>query len=191
MQDKILLGFLQDGEKTGYQIKKMMEQSTGYFFNTSLGSIYPAFRKLQKEGMVKMKQKVSEGRVKKIYSITKRGIDCFQSWLKEDITIPKVRDEVLLKIYFFANLDPATRKEKLSCFIGQLEEKITEFTNLKSLISKHTSVKDKKKVQEYLKKYDLDEFRMEMIEFGIEQYTFMHSWYQRLLERLEGEPLEN
>ena len=54
MQDKILLGFIQDGEKTGYQIKKMMETSTVYFFNTSLGSIYPAFKKLEKEGKVEI-----------------------------------------------------------------------------------------------------------------------------------------
>ena len=36
MQDRIVLGFLLDGGKTGYEIKKLMEFTTSYFFNTSL-----------------------------------------------------------------------------------------------------------------------------------------------------------
>jgi len=65
MQDMILLGFLMDGGKTGYQVKKMMESSTSFFFNTSLGSIYPAFRKLEREGLVALEESIgTEGSIK-------------------------------------------------------------------------------------------------------------------------------
>ncbi|MBU2512414.1 PadR family transcriptional regulator [bacterium] len=185
MQDKILLGFLQDGEKTGYQIKKLMESSTGYFFNTSLGSIYPAFRKLEKDGMVKMKQKVTEGRVKKLYSVTEKGMECFQTWLNEEITIPKARDEVLLKIFFFSNLEPEKRREKIIFYVKQLQGMIDHLSTLKNLVEVNTSNRDEKKVNDYLNKYKIDAFRIEMLDYGVEYYIFMKKWYEDFLNRID------
>ncbi|MBU2512216.1 PadR family transcriptional regulator [bacterium] len=185
MQDIILLGFLLNGEKTGYQIKKLMEISTGYFFNTSLGSIYPAFNKLEKKNMVRMTQIISGGRTKKIYSITQKGREYFQSWLEEDINIPKIRDEALLKIFFFQNLSNDLRKERISSFLNRTKGRIKELEMTFRLIKKNTQNQPKKHVEEYQKKYNLDPFREEMLKFGLEYYSFLNKWYKSFLKRMD------
>lgn len=185
MQDKILLGFLLNGEKTGYQIKKLMEISTCYIFNTSLGSIYPAFKKLENAEMVRMKLTVSNGKAKKIYSITPKGVEYFQNWLEEDIVIPRVRDEALLKIFFFNSLGNDKRKERITSFIGELKGRVTEFKKTFKLIKENTQNRPKKHVEEYQKKYNLDPFREEMLKFGVEYYTFLNKWYKGFLKRID------
>jgi len=185
MQDKILLGFLLNGEKTGYQIKKLMEISTGYIFNTSLGSIYPAFKKLEKAGMVKMQLTVSNGKAKKIYSITSTGRDYFEDWLEEDINIPKVKDEALLKMFFFNSLSNDKRKDRIVSFIDELKERINELKGIHKLIEKNTQNQSKEHVEEYLEKYNLDPFREEMLQFGMEYYSFLSKWYKSFLQRMD------
>ena len=65
MQDKILLGLLIEYKTlTTYDAKKLMEISTNFFYTTSLGSINPAFKKLEKEGAVKSIEKIENGRLK-------------------------------------------------------------------------------------------------------------------------------
>lgn len=185
MQDKILLGFLLSGEKTGYQIKKQMEISTGYFFNTSLGSIYPAFKKLEKERMVRMKQVVTDGRAKKVYTITPKGRRYFQSWLEEEINIPKTRDEALLKIFFFDALSNDLRKSQISTFLDELQNRRKEIEATNNLIKANTQNLPKKQVADYEKKYNLDPFRKEMIKFGLEYYAFLSKWYKAFLKRMD------
>ncbi|MCP4754060.1 MAG: PadR family transcriptional regulator [Proteobacteria bacterium] len=168
MQDMILLGFLLDGERTGYQIKKLMENSTNFFFNTSLGSIYPAFKKLETQGMVRMRQKVDEGRVKKIYSITAEGKTGFHEWLEKEITLPKIRNEALLKIFFYSNLEEEVRKAQIGSLIDRTRLQIEE---LKALKSK-------------LRPLNIDPFQMKTLDHGIAYYSFHLEWYQGFLSDL-------
>ncbi len=184
MQDKILLGFLLDGDRTGYQIKKLMELTTGYFFNTSLGSIYPAFKKLEREGMVRMKQKVADGRVKNIYSITPEGKRHFQDWLKQDLVISKIRDEPILKIFFFSHIDKDMRKVRIESYLSQLKERIKEFENLLESVDKADSKAGKNQESGFHKKYTVDPFRLEMLEYGIKHYSFLYRWHKDFLKRL-------
>lgn len=171
MQDKILLGFLMDGEKTGYEIKKLMENSTSFFFNTSLGSIYPAFSKLEKKGFVKMDQVIEDGRVKKRYSITQEGRKDFREWLAESVSLSKIRDEVLLKMFFFSELSVEERCEQICIYIDQLKKQADTLSLLK----------------EKLMKYDVDKFMIKTLEYGIDYYCFTCDWYRKLLETMENE----
>ncbi|MBU1193917.1 MAG: PadR family transcriptional regulator [Proteobacteria bacterium] len=171
MQDKILLGFLMDGEKTGYEIKKLMENSTSFFFNTSLGSIYPAFGKLEKMGYVKMDQVIGDGRVKKRYSITQEGRKHFREWLAENVSLSKIRDDVLLKMFFFSELSVEKRCEQICSYIDQLKKQADTLTALK----------------EKLMQYDVDKYMLKTLDYGIDYYLFTHDWYKRLLETLEDE----
>ena len=105
MIEMMLLGFLMDSEKTGYEIKKYMENSTHYFFKTGFSSIYPKFKKLEKEGWVQVTQKIRNGKLNKVYTLTDDGRTIFLDWLKTKPEISRIRDEALLKIFFFDFLD--------------------------------------------------------------------------------------
>ncbi len=169
MQDMILLGFLMDGSRTGYQIKKLMESSTNFFFNTSLGSIYPAFKKLQRQGLVELEETVEEGRLNKLYSITEKGKKKFSEWLMVVPGLSKLRDEALLKMFFFSNLTTEERKRQVVQYLDVIRERREELIHL----------------HERLMDLNVDFFQMSTLEFGISYYDFLLSWHQKFIKELD------
>ncbi len=168
MQDKILLGFLMQGSQTGYDIKKYMERSTHFFFNTSSGSIYPAFSKLVKEKMVTKEERLEGGRAKNIYTITKKGKEAFLTWLNKDLPIDKIKQEALLRTFFFSHLSPAHRKQKLENYLNKLTIKQKELIHVQAMI----------------KNMNIDPFHLATLEYGIDQYGFIIKWHRKFLERI-------
>ncbi len=169
MQENILLGFLMLRPMTGYEVKKAMGGSTKFFFNTSLGSIYPAFRRLEESGMVRLDHRLDKGRSKKIYSITPRGRRKFLAWLEKSPKLANVREESLLKMFFYEHADGPTRIRQIRDYIAAIEGRLSELLSLRNIL-----------------KGVLDgEFRMSTLDFGIEFYRFQHNWYTKFLENLE------
>jgi len=171
LQDKILLGFLTNGEKTGYEIKKEMESSTNFFFNTSQGSINPAFKKLEKNGLVTSREKVEKGRLKKIYSITEKGKKAFQAWMNQDIPIPKIKGEILLRMFFFSKIAVEERIELIADYIALMEKNVAGLRD----------------IMEYKQKIKADEFECDTLKFGIDVHEFSYNWLRKYMARLRQE----
>ena len=171
MQDKILLGFLTNGEKTGYEIKKEMENSTNFFFNTSQGSINPAFKKLEQNGLVTSREKVEKGRLKKIFSITKKGQKTFLEWMNQEIPIPKIKGEILLRMFFFSKIAGNERAKLIEDYVSLMEKNVVAL----------------KKIMEYKQKINADEFECDTTKFGIDVYEFSYNWFKDYAARLRQE----
>jgi len=105
-----LLGFISYGPQTGYDLKKIMDNSTQFFWHAKLGQIYPALKKLAEEGLVKASVVPQEGKPdKKIYSITKAGRGALMDWLAEPMNkLLPVKRPALLKLFFSGTLDKGT-----------------------------------------------------------------------------------
>jgi DNA-binding PadR family transcriptional regulator len=97
-----LLGVLNMGAYSGYDIRRGIEQSIGHFWHESFGQIYPILRKLVDEGLATAHTEMLPGRPARIvYTITDRGRAALDSWLRESIeSIPVERNEFLLKLFF-------------------------------------------------------------------------------------------
>lgn len=165
MQDMILLGFLMDKEHTGYEMKKAMESSTEYFFNTSLGSIYPAFKKLVNNKLAKVDQSIEDGRVKKTYSITNKGKEKLEDWLSITPPLPKYREEALLKVFFFSHLSTEKRTEMINNYITKIELLIEELKSIDEEV-----------------KGSVDEYKYQALQYGIEYYSFVKNWYKKFMD---------
>ena len=157
MQDCIVLGFLMDGDLTGYQIKKKMEARTSYFFTTSLGSIYPALKKLEKNGRVKMVEHVKKGRLQKVYSITPRGKTYFRQWLQSEPSTFKLKIDALLKIFFFSHLSDTQRKKQLEVTLSQLNAQIDELKALETVAAD----------------LDVDEYQVKSLKLSIDVLNYV------------------
>lgn len=169
MQENILLGFLMHRPMTGYEVRKAMGGSTEFFFNTSLGSIYPAFRRLEREKLVKLERRLERGRAKNVYSITPKGRMHFLAWLENSPRLANVREESLLKMFFYDHADGPTRIRHIREYISAVEGRLAELLSLRN----------------GLKGVRAGEFRMSTLDFGIEFYRFQRGWYARFLESLE------
>ena len=83
--DTICLGLLMSGPKTGYAIKGILSGPLNQIYNLSFGSIYPALGKLTREKLVTFKQQSQDKKPdRKIYSITKKGINHLKEALLQD-----------------------------------------------------------------------------------------------------------
>lgn len=71
----LLLGLIElHPGATGYELKRIIEDSTGYFVNASLGQIYPALKELTGGGAVVFETDMSDGgRDRKRYTVTEEG----------------------------------------------------------------------------------------------------------------------
>ncbi|GED69063.1 PadR family transcriptional regulator [Brevibacillus reuszeri] len=97
----IILGFLNYGEMSGYDIKQAFTNSIGFFYDASFGAIYPALRKLEEEGYVTKQEIIQSGKPNKIlYSITDLGKNAFRQEIQTPILPPVLRSDMLVKMFF-------------------------------------------------------------------------------------------
>ena len=119
----VILGFLTRGPLTGYELKKAMEESVGFFFGASYGSIYPALKALEGDGMVRVERIVQSDRPnKKVYTLTPEGEARFRKSLNEPPAGDSFRSEFLMRLFFGAHGEPGRLLEQISRYRGSQEE---------------------------------------------------------------------
>jgi DNA-binding PadR family transcriptional regulator len=98
----VLLGLLAiEPDQSGYDLKKTIEGSVGFFWGESYGQLYPTLKQLTSEGLVKSTTPESvAGRKRQLYSITPLGLDALKTWLALPYRMAPLRDEFLLKLFF-------------------------------------------------------------------------------------------
>ncbi len=170
MVEMMLLGFLMDGEKTGYEIKKYMENSTHYFFNTGFSSIYPKFKKLEKDGRVEVSQRIKNGKLNKIYTITDSGRVLFKQWLELPPRIGRIRDEALLKVFFYDYLEKEQIQEQLTLYNQEIKNQLQAINDIKDRVTQ----------------YNVEPWKRTTLEFGIRYYTFMEECFKDMLDKLQN-----
>lgn len=116
-----ILGLLTWFPMSGYDLKKHITQSTGYFWHESYGQLYPQLKILCEKGLIRECDVPTTGkRPKKTYEILPAGRDALAAWLSESVNERPLRQELLLKI-FFANqgnrddIRDHVLKKKLAC----------------------------------------------------------------------------
>jgi DNA-binding PadR family transcriptional regulator len=104
-----LLGFLNYGSMTGYELKKIFDPSIGHFWNAELSQMYPTLKQLESEGLVEMAVEVQADKPnRKVYSITDDGARELSDWLVQPATPDQVREPLMIKVFFGAA--PARRE---------------------------------------------------------------------------------
>lgn len=98
-----LLGFLNYGPHTGYELKKVFDVSVAHFWSAELSQIYPTLKALEAEGLVEMKVEVQADRPnRKVYSITDDGRRELIDWLGTPAEPDQIREPLLVKLFFAA-----------------------------------------------------------------------------------------
>src|ERR1700694_4574756 len=96
-----VLGALSVCPGSGYDIKKLMEQSTSNFWNESYGQIYPILKQLVEEELATSRAEKQEGKPERyIYTLTEQGREELQRWLAEPVERMVERNELLLKLFY-------------------------------------------------------------------------------------------
>lgn len=113
----LVLALLAEEEAHGYQLEQLI-QNRGFRYWTDIGrtSIYQALKKLEEEGLVTSKLMSGGGPARKVYKLTKLGLDRLTDDAVEHIRFPShPRSKIDLGIYAL----PFISKKKS---LGALEE---------------------------------------------------------------------
>jgi DNA-binding PadR family transcriptional regulator len=109
-----LLAILSKCSRTGYELSKDVEGSTGFFWNATHQQIYKDLGELQKKGWVQHKDiEQSEKPDKKVYSPTKDGLRELKRWLREPTDPTPVKDAFLIKVFTGELIEPEIILEDL------------------------------------------------------------------------------
>jgi DNA-binding PadR family transcriptional regulator len=90
--DHLLLGLLLSGPKSGYDLRRLLQDSELGQFSDSPGSVYPALRRLEKSGQVRAAAAKTRGaRRRTLYKLSARGRKALASWIRERQTDESLR----------------------------------------------------------------------------------------------------
>jgi PadR family transcriptional regulator AphA len=174
---RVILGMLRLGVSTGYDIKKVIDSSTRFFWTASFGQIYPELKRLRKAGLVEAKQ-VPRGKVRRtVYSLTPKGEQALREWLTDsEQVLFEIRDESLLRLFFG---DVLTRNEVLANVRTQQQLFELVLERFREIEIEARAGVDEGVVYPYV-----------ALQYGVDFITWARDWYADLERRLEaGDPL--
>lgn len=138
-----ILGALSIKPMSGYEIKKMMAESTDYFWSESNGQLYPTLAKLAKNKCVTFKIHKTGQKSRKIYAITSAGKNKLKKWLIDDPDDCAPRNELLLKLFYGHNVTPDICLNHIKKYREKCKQSLTLYKNIEETLE--AMVKQKKR----------------------------------------------
>ncbi len=132
-----ILGLLSWKPLTGYDMKKIVQESPYIYWSGNNNQIYKGLIQLEKEGLVICKVIHQENAPsKKEYEITELGIETLNNWIKsQDFEMPEFKKTFLVQLSWSAKLE----KSELDLLLGQYKSKIEE------IVAMYKEIKRRKK----------------------------------------------
>lgn len=138
-----ILGLLSFEPMSGYEIKKKVEETIGHFWQESYGHIYPTLKKLHDRKLVTRRIIRRRGKPDRHeYSLTPRGRDELEAWLTEPLERAKIRNELLLRISFWANSNPAALVELLEQYLADQQQILARYQAIQPEIDRQLAQYD-------------------------------------------------
>ena len=100
-----ILGLLNYGDKTGYEIMTVFRNSLNHFWTAQTSQIYRELQTMEKAGWISERHVEQTGKPdKNVFSITAEGRAELLRWLRADNLPRSVRDPFLMKTFFRGEL---------------------------------------------------------------------------------------
>jgi DNA-binding PadR family transcriptional regulator len=136
----VVLGILAiHDNQSGYEIRKTIEQSVGFFWGESYGQLYPTLKRLLGEGLITADAADASNRARRAYSITMAGRECLKLWLAVPFRDDPPRDEFLLKLFFGEQAAPGISVGHIRAFQQKSRRLLDSMLALESLARAHNA----------------------------------------------------
>src|ERR1019366_4371481 len=105
----VILGLLSiESNQSGYDIRKTVQGSVGYFWGESYGQIYPTLKRLAAEGLIEPGKSTSSARPqRRQYCLTDAGRARLQEWLAGPYRDDPPRNGLLVQLVFGRGAAPS------------------------------------------------------------------------------------
>jgi DNA-binding PadR family transcriptional regulator len=174
-----LLGFLNYAPLSGYDIKKIMDDSVNFFWMAQTSQIYRELKALESKGYICSRVEPSEkGPDKRLYIITEDGRSELKNWLSKGHTDETMRNEFMIWLLFSSLIS----KNELS---QQVQKKLNNYKNEYKMLN---SVQNS--IQDYVKMFgkESEAFYWKMVlKRGIYDVEAKIRWAEDILNDIQGE----
>jgi DNA-binding PadR family transcriptional regulator len=122
------------GERSGYELAKLAEQSIAYLWTPSRSQIYKVLPRLVAAGFAGMQEVEQRGRPDKtLYEITSDGLEALRGWLEEVEEEPAGGRVVFaLKLFLCDFASPPTALAHLAAYRRFLERRLESYERLEA-----------------------------------------------------------
>jgi DNA-binding PadR family transcriptional regulator len=124
-----VLGLLSQSPRSGYDLKKAVESSVGYFWAPAKSQIYAVLPRLVESGYASVRKVAQEQRPdKSVYRLTRAGRAALKEWIEETPMPPDPgRNPLLIKLFFGDVVAPEV-------LIGHLRQRRREAEELRAIL---------------------------------------------------------
>lgn len=134
--EHILLGTIDAGPSSGYQLKKVFSSSPSSVYQPSPGALYPALRRLEARGLLRA-ERISNGRRdQRQYHVTEAGHAVHLDWLRQPVVPDRIGNDLGLHLMRFALMENRLPREDVLAFLTALAQALDGFvTGLESFLA--------------------------------------------------------
>lgn len=116
-----ILGLLSWRPSSGYELKKVFEESPYLYWSGNNNQIYKSLTQLQKDGLITYETVHQDGAPsKKIYSVTKKGTAELKGWIMDASAVPEFKKPFLIQMAWADMLN----KDELAALFTKYEKEI-------------------------------------------------------------------
>ena len=170
---------------SGYDLRRIIAQSTQYFMNAQLSQIYPALKQMTADGLMTFEEATTEGgRLSKRYYLSRSGEERYLEWLREpiDYTLSLNTQRIfLLKLTFIGSLP---RHEQINYVQDALDYFRYEHDEL---MAGHIELENEYLSAELPERDSVLNLWQWEVKFILEREEGLIAWLEQLLCELEGE----
>ena len=171
-----ILGFLDYGPMTGYDLKKFFDQSVTHFWSATQSHIYKALENLEAEGWVESQIIPQEGRPnRKEYHITKAGRAELRRWVVTPLPLSPTREAWLIQIFF----SHASSNEEIVALLQARANEIQK--NLEAFSAGGSTEAGTERMRAIWKLTG---------DFGVSYYEFELAWLEKTIKKISKFPLK-
>lgn len=174
---KVILGMLAARPRSGYEIKQLVDSSTGFFWAASYSQIYPELKRLAKAGLIEGTDASQGARRRTVYKLTRKGRAAFRDWIERPPEVYELRDEGLLKLFFAGVVEPSPAAEVARDLAAHGAGTAAQLREIEATI--HAAQQDGAP-------YKADRPSSTVLRFGIELNEWVANWFERAAAELAG-----
>lgn len=178
----IILGMLRKTPKSGYDLKKELENVIQYFWEADISRIYRSLSEMEKKGWVEFEIVIQEDSPnKKVYSLTEKGLQELRRWLAEAGKTSGSHNPFLAQLHF-SDIIPVAEQ------IHVQEERLQSLrTDLAELERRAANGNMPVPLPEDALHRGVTR-AMFSLEYGIRRYRFEIEWTENILRVLRNAP---
>ncbi len=172
-----ILGLLNYGEMTGYEIREVFKDSLNFFWTAQTSQIYRELKTIEKNGWAQSVLVEQVGKPdKKVFYITEQGKQELLRWLCEEDGSLVMRTPLLMKVFFFGERSVKENIEYFKRFAHGCREYIKGLSKVDGNIEGYSSGIDNPQKAVY--------WQM-TADFGVRSLELYAQWAEDCAKRLE------